>query len=131
MSRTGVSDAIYRAGAYIVDATRNITAILGQSAESGILTGTRTHRFDFLATDTSALGIPLEGGERIMVLIRRVGAGNTAETGLIHGSEAGDSPDESYPDAGVDWVLANHVVVAHENPDCGPRDCRPRHRHSW
>ena len=97
----GVDDAIYRAGAYIVDATRNITAILGQSAESGIITGTRTHRFDFLATDTSALGIPLEGGERIMVLIRRVGAGNTAETGLIHGSEAGDSPDESYPDAGL------------------------------
>ena len=116
---TGVSDAIYRAGAYIVDATRNITAILGQSAESGILTGTRTHRFDFLATATSALGIPLEGGERIMVLIRRVGAGNTAETGLIHGSEAGDSPDESYPDAGIDWVLANHVIIEHENPIVG------------
>ena len=54
-----------------------------------------------------------------MILIRRVGAGNTAATGLIHGSEAGDSPDESYPDAGVDWVLANHVNVAHENPDVG------------
>ena len=37
---TGVSDAIYRAGVYVVDETRNITAVLGQSDTSGIVTGT-------------------------------------------------------------------------------------------
>ena len=116
---TGVSDAIYRAGAYIVDETRNITAILGQSAPTGIITGTGTYRFDFLATDTSALGIPLEGNERIEVLIRRVGAGNTAETGLIHGSENADSPRGSYVDAEDDFILVNHVIVEHENPQVG------------
>ena len=116
---TGVSDAIYRAGVYIVDETRNITAVLGQSGTSGILTGTVTHRFDFLAEDTSALGIPLEGGERIEVLIRRVGAGNTADTGLIRGSEHQNSPTDSYIDAENDFVLVNHVVIERENPEVG------------
>ena len=116
---TGVSDAIYRAGVYIVDETRNITAVLGQSDTSGIVTGTITHRFDFLAEDTSTLGIPLEGGERIEVLIRRIGAGNTADTGLIRGSEHSDSPTDSYIDAENDFVLVNHVVIERENPAVG------------
>ena len=115
----GVSDAIYRAGVYIVDETRNITAVLGQSDTSGIVTGTITHRFDFLAEDTSTLGIPLEGGERIEVLIRRIGAGNTADTGLIRGSEHSDSPTDSYIDAENDFVLVNHVVIERENPAVG------------
>ena len=116
---TGVSDAIYRAGVYIVDETRNITAVLGQSDTSGIVTGTITHRFDFLAEDTSTLGIPLEGGERIEVLIRRIGAGDTADTGLIRGSEHSDSPTDSYIDAENDFVLVNHVVIEQENPSVG------------
>ena len=119
MSQTGVSDAIYRAGVYIVDETRNITAVLGQSGTSGILTGTVTHRFDFLAEDTSALGIPLEGGERIEVLIRRVGAGNTADTGVIRGAEHQNSPTDSYIDAENDFVLVNYVVIERENPEVG------------
>ena len=116
---TGVSDAIYRAGVYIVDETRNITAVLGQSDTSGIVTGTITHRFDLLAEDTSTLGIPLEGGERIEVLIRRIGAGDTADTGLIRGSEHSDSPTDSYIDAENDFVLVNHVVIEQENPGVG------------
>ena len=116
---TGVSDAIYRAGVYIVDETRNITAVLGQSGTSGILTGTVTHRFDFLAEDTSTLGIPLEGNERLEVLIRRVGAGNTADTGLIRGAEHQNSPTDSYIDAENDFVLVNHVVIEQENPLVG------------
>ena len=115
----GVSDAIYRAGVYIVDENRNITAVLGQSDTSGIVTGTITHRFDFLAEDTSTLGIPLEGGERIEVLIRRIGAGDTADTGLIRGSEHSDSPTDSYIDAENDFVLVNHVVIEQENPSVG------------
>ena len=115
----GVDDALYRAGVYRVASDNEILEVLGQSETTGIITVTGTYRFDFLAEDTSALGIPLEGGERIMVLIRRVGAGNTAETGLRHGSEDDDSPNASYPDAAVDFVLANHVIVQHENPTVG------------
>ena len=115
----GVDDAIYRAGVYRVASDNEILEVLGQSEPTDIITVTGTYRFDFLAEVTSALGIPLEGGERIMVLIRRVGAGNTAETGLRHGSEDDDSPNASYPDAAVDFVLANHVIVQHENPTVG------------
>ena len=115
----GINDAIYRAGVYLVDADRNITAVLGQSGTSGIVSGTKTLRFDFLAEDTSALGIPLAGEERIEVLIRRIGAGNTADTGLIHGAENDDSPNWTYADAENDFVLANHVIVQHENPIVG------------
>ena len=115
----GVDDALYRAGAYRVDSDNEILEVLGQSETSGIITVTGTYRFDFLAEDTSALGIPLEGGERVMVLIRRIGAGDTADTGLRHGSEDDDSPNASYPDAAVDFVLANHVIVQHENPGIG------------
>ena len=96
-----------------------IQEVLGQSEATDIITVTGTYRFDFLAEDTSALGIPLDGSERIMVLIRRVGAGNSAETGLRHGSEDDDSPNASYPDAAVDFVLTNHVIVQHENPGIG------------
>ena len=116
---TGVSDAIYRAGVYRVNETRVIQEVLGESGASGIITGTGEHRFDFVATDTSAFGIPLEGSERIMVLIRRVGAGNTAATGLIRGEENVDSPSNSYPDAVVDFILTNNVQIEHENPTVG------------
>ena len=44
-----------------------------------------------------------------MVLIRRIGAGDTADTGLIRGSEHSDSPTDSYIDAENDFVLVNHV----------------------
>ena len=115
----GVDDALYRAGVYRVASDNEILEVLGQSETTGIITDTGTYRFDFLAEDTSALGIPLEGSERIMVLIRRIGAGDTAETGLRHGSEDDDSPNASYPDAAVDFVLANHVIVQHENPTVG------------
>ena len=115
----GVDDAIYRAGVYRVASDNEILEVLGQSAATGIITDTGTYRFDFLAESTSALGIPLDGGERIMVLIRRIGAGNTADTGLRHGEEDDDSPNASYPDAAVDFVLANHVIVQHENPAIG------------
>ena len=116
---TGVSDAIYRAGVYRVNETRVIQEVLGESGASGIITGTGEHRFDFIATDTSSFGIPLEGSERIMILIRRVGAGNTAATGLIRGEENVDSPSNSYPDAVVDFILTNNVQIEHENPTVG------------
>ena len=54
-----------------------------------------------------------------MILIRRVGAGNTADTGLIRGEENVDSPSNSYPDAVVDFILTNNVQIEHENPTVG------------
>ena len=54
-------------GVYRVASDNEILEVLGQSETTGIITDTGTYRFDFLAEDTSALGIPLEGSERIMV----------------------------------------------------------------
>ena len=55
---TGVSDAIYRAGAYRINETRVIQEVLGESGASGIITGTGEHRFDFVATGTKLVRYP-------------------------------------------------------------------------
>ena len=65
------------------------------------------------------MGVPLAGGERIAVLIRRAGDGNNADTRLRRGGEAANSPDTTYPDAENDFVNVNHVVYQHENPAAG------------
>ena len=113
MSLTGVSDAIYRAGALPGKLETRVTS--RKSSESPVHLASLQVRgntgLTFLATGTSSFGIPLEGSERIIeVLIRRVGAGNTADTGLIRGEENVDSPSNSYPDAVVDFILTNNVL---------------------
>ena len=75
--------------------------------------------FDLTATGETNLGIPLEGNERIAILIRRAGAGNNADTRLRRGGEATNSPQESYADAELDFVLDNHVIYTHEDPEAG------------
>ena len=76
----GVSDAIYRAGAYRVDSDNHILEVLGESGASGIITGTGNtgliSRYGY-----ECVRYPTGGSERIEILIRRVGAGNTADTG--------------------------------------------------
>ena len=117
---TGISDAIYRAGIYTVTSGNQIIAVLGQSADSGEISSEGTYSFDLTAEgSTDELGISLDGDERIAVLIRRVGAGDTADTGLRHGSESSNSPNVSYPDAEIDFDNVNHVIYRHENPAAG------------
>ena len=113
--------SIYKAGIYTVNDDNDITAILGQSVDSDEIPAdtTRTLTFSLLAESDSTLGVPLTGEERIAVLIRRIGAGNSADTRLRHGGEAANSPNESYPDAENDFVLVNHVIYQHENPAVG------------
>ena len=72
-----------------------------------------------LDSEDDALGVPLAGGERVAVLIRRVGAGNTADTHCRRGSHAGNSPNASYPDAALDFDDDNHVIYEHEDPEAG------------
>ena len=113
--------SIYRAGVYTVNDDNDITAILGQSEDSEEYPAnqTVTVSFDLSPDGSTDLGIPLEGSERIAILIRRVGAGNTADTRLRKGGESSNSPNESYPDAEDDFVLVNHVVYEHEDPAVG------------
>ena len=113
--------SIYKAGIYTVNDDNDIIAVLGQSVDSVEVPAdtTRTLTFSLLAESDSALGVPLTGEERIAVLIRRVGAGNSADTRLRHGGEAASSPNTSYPDAENDFVLVNHVIYQHENPAAG------------
>ena len=117
---SGISDAIYKAGVYTVTNGNQIIAVLGQSADSPEISAEGTYSFDLRAegSDTE-LGISLAGDERIAILVRRIGAGNEADTGLRHGSAAANSPNVSYPDAEIDFDDVNHVIYRHENPAAG------------
>ena len=113
--------SVFKAGIYTVNDDNDIIAILGQSADSDEIPSGSSHTltFSMLDSDDDSLGVPLSGSERIAVLIRRVGAGNNADTRLRRGGEATNSPNASYPDAVNDFVLVNHVVYQHENPANG------------
>ena len=113
--------SVYKAGIYTVNDDNDIIAILGQSADSDEIPSGSSHTLTFSMLDSvdDSLGVPLSGSERIAVLIRRVGAGNNADTRLRRGGEATNSPNASYPDAVNDFVLVNHVVYQHENPANG------------
>ena len=116
---TGIDDAIYRAGIYEVAANNDIVAVLAESVDTDEIDSEGTYTFNMLASSTSTLGVPLAGNERIAVLIRRIGAGDTADTGLRHGAEADASPNVSYADAELDFALDNHVIYRHEHPAVG------------
>ena len=117
---TGIDDAVYRVGVYTVTSGNQIIAVLGQSADSPEISGEGTYSFDLRAEGSDdELGISLAGDERIAILVRRVGAGNEADTGLRHGSESANSPNVSYPDAEIDFDNVNHVIYRHENPAAG------------
>ena len=113
--------SIYKAGIYTVTSGNQIIAVLGQSEDSEEYPSGATAfvNFDLTATGETDLGIPLEGGERIAILIRRAGAGNNADTRLRRGGEATNSPQETYADAELDFVLDNHVVYTQEDPANG------------
>ena len=117
---SGISDAIYKVGVYTVTSGNQIIAVLGQSADSAEISAEGTYSFDLTAEGSDAeLGISLAGDERIAILVRRIGAGNEADTGLRHGSAAANSPNVSYPDAEIDFDDVNHVIYRHENPEAG------------
>ena len=113
--------SIYKAGIYTVTSGNQIISVLGQSADSDEVPAntTRILTFSMLDSEDDALGVPLAGGERVAVLIRRVGAGNTADTHCRRGSHAGNSPNASYPDAALDFDDDNHVIYEHEDPEAG------------
>ena len=107
-------------GVYTVTSGNQIIAVLGQSADSPEISAEGTYSFDLRAEGSDEeLGISLAGDERIAILVRRVGAGNEADTGLRHGSESANSPNVSYPDAEIDFDNVNHVIYRHENPAAG------------
>ena len=113
--------AIYRVGVYEVESDNEIAAILGESEDSAELAADQTHtvKFDLSVVGETDLGVPLDGNERIAVLVRRVGDGDTADTHVRSGGEASNSPSESYPDAENDFALVNHVIYRHEDPAIG------------
>ena len=113
--------SIYRAGVYEVASDNEIIAVLGESEDSAELAQNQTHlvKFDLSVVGETDLGVPLDGDERIAVLIRRVGDGNEADTHVRSGGEAAGSPSVSYADARNDFVLINHVIYRHEDPAVG------------
>ena len=113
--------SIYKAGIYTVTSGNQIIAVLGQSEDSIEYPANQSVSIDFdlTATGETDLGVPLEGGERIAILIRRAGAGDNADTRLRRGSEASSSPSSTYADAELDFALDQHVLYNHEDPSAG------------
>ena len=87
-----------------------------RSAPFGL--GTAARAFNFHDAD-GGVGVPVDGGIRLGVLISRLGDNSDSAVAAIHGTEAGNSPRESYDDASVDFELVNDVVYQHIDPAVG------------
>ena len=80
--------------------------------------GTAARAFNFHDAD-GGVGVPIDGGIRLGILISRLGDNSDSAVAAIHGTEAGNSPRESYDDASVDFELVNDVVYQHIDPAVG------------
>ena len=87
-----------------------------RSAPFGL--GTAARAFNFHDAD-GGVGVPVDGGIRLGILISRLGDNSDSAVAAIHGTEAGNSPRESYDDASVDFELVNDVVYQHIDPAVG------------
>ena len=101
-----------------VSGGNQVLEVLGTSAQitpHGEVEG-RTFRFTDSGND---VGVALAPNVRIAIVISRLGSGGSAASLAINGSQASASPDKTYDDADMDFVLANDVVYQHENPGVG------------
>ena len=101
-----------------VSGGNQVLEVLGTSAQitpHGEVEG-RTFRFTDSGND---VGVALAPNVRIAIVISRLGSGGSAASLAINGSQASASPDKTYDDADMDFMLANDVVYQHENPGVG------------
>ena len=87
-----------------------------RSAPFGL--GTAARAFNFHDADGD-VGVAIDGSIRLGILISRLGDNSDSAVAAIHGSEAANSPRESYDDASVDFELENDVVYQHIDPAIG------------
>ena len=87
-----------------------------RSAPFGL--GTAARAFNFHDADGD-VGVTIEAGIRLGILISRLGDNSDSAVAAIHGAEAGNSPRETYNDASTDFALENDVVYQHIDPAIG------------
>ena len=61
-------------------------------------------------------GVTIGKGIRLGILLSRTGDNSDSSVEAIHGSEAANSPGETYDDASTDFHLVNDVVYNHIDP---------------
>ena len=87
-----------------------------RSAPFGL--GVTPRAFTFHDADGD-LGVTIDGSIRLGILISRIGDNSDSAVAAVHGSEASNSPRESYDDASTDFDLENDVVYQHIDPAIG------------
>ena len=101
-----------------LESNNEIKAKLHTSNTRTSLFGTEVRGFTFHNADGD-LGVTIDGGIRLGILISRRDGDSDASAEAVHGSEAGNSPGETYDDASVDFELVNDVVYEHHDPAVG------------
>ena len=84
-----------------------------RSAPFGL--GVAPRAFNFHDADGD-IGVTIDGGIRLGILISRLGDNSDSAVAAVHGSEVSFGPRESYDDASTDFDLENDVVYQHINP---------------
>ena len=82
----------------------------------GAGSGVRAFTFHDAAGD---VGVPIDGGIRLGILLSRLEDDSDSAVGALHGSEASGSPNETYNDASDDFDLDNGIVYQHIDPAVG------------
>ena len=88
-------------------------AVSNTRSTAGGTAGVRAFNFHDGAGE---VGVRIDGGIRLGILLSRLGDNSDSATQAVHGSEAGNSPGESYGDASIDFDLVNDVVYQHIDP---------------
>ena len=78
--------------------------------------GVRAFTFHDAAGD---VGVTIDGGIRLGILLSRLEDDSDSAVGALHGSEASGSPNETYDDASDDFDLDNGIVYQHIDPAVG------------
>ena len=82
----------------------------------GAGSGVRAFTFHDAAGD---VGVPIDAGIRLGILLSRLEDDSDSAVGALHGSEASGSPNETYDDASDDFDLDNGIVYQHIDPAVG------------
>ena len=82
----------------------------------GAGSGVRSFTFHDAAGDP---GVIIDRSIRLGILLSRLEDDSDSAVGAVHGSEAGNSPSETYDDASTDFELVNGIVYQHIDPAVG------------
>ena len=89
------------------------TSATRPTSELGTVRNTHHFLFHNAAGD---VGVPIDAGIRLGVLLSRLGDDSDSAVHAVHGTESSSSPDTTYADAEVDFDYVTSLVYQHINP---------------